>query len=209
VLLPLTHRTDIPACFGTRHRAALGFCERCDAWGIVVSEQRGEVALVHGTEWRHPATESELLEFLRMGHGSPVSNPKPFLHGLLLGNWRQKLAAAAITGLVWTLSLLFSGTAIRELTVPVEFTNLRAGLDVSRLSTRQLELRVRGPRWQVESLHVGEQSARFDLSDVTPGVLKLTRPSEVVNLPSGVEVERLRPEEITVTIVSTRSAVFK
>jgi len=209
VLLPLTHRNDIPACFGTRHRAALGICERCDAWVLVVSEQRGEVALVHGAEWRHPTTETELLELLKLGHGSPASNPKPFLHGLLLGNLHQKVAAAAITGMVWMLSLLFSGTAIRDLTVPVEFTNLRAGLDVSRPSTRQLEVRVRGPRWQVEALHVGEQSARFDLSDVSPGVQKLTRPSEVVNLPSGIAVERLRPEEITVTIVSTRSAAFK
>jgi len=68
---------------------------------------------------------------------------------------------------------------------------------------------VRGPRWQVESLHPGDQSARFDLSDARPGLLKLPRPSEVVNLPSGVVVERLRPEELTVTIVSTRAANIK
>lgn len=209
VLLPLTQRTDIPAYFGTRHRAALGICERCDAWVVVVSEERGEVSLVHGSRWRHPGSEAELLGLLKIGHGRPAVNSKPFLHGLLLGNLRQKLAAVSITGLVWLLSLLFSGTAIRDLTVPVEFTNLPAGLDVFKPSARQLEVRVRGPRWQVESLHAGEQSARFDLSGAKAGVLRLPRPSEVVNLPPGVEVDRLRPEDITVTIVPTPAATAK
>jgi diadenylate cyclase len=209
VLLPLTHREDIPACFGTRHRAALGICERCDAWVIVVSEQRGEVTLVHGNEWRHPRTEDELLDLLRTGHGSSAGSQKPILGGLLFGHFRQKLAAVAITALVWALSLLFSGTAIRDLAVPVEFTNLPPGLDVSRPSARQLEIRVRGPRWQVESLHAGEQSALFDLSNANQGELNLVHPSEVANLPAGVEVERLRPAEITVTIVPTRTAASK
>jgi diadenylate cyclase len=209
VLLPLTHRSDIPERFGTRHRAALGICERCDAWVVVVSEERGEVTLVHGLQWQHPATEEALLELLRVGHQSPASQTAPFLKGLLFGNLRHKLAAAAITSLVWTLSLLSSGTAIRDLTVPVEFTNLPSGLDVSRPSARQLEIRVRGPRWQIEALHANELSARFDLSSATPGVLKLEHPSEVVNLPPAVTVERLRPDEISLSVVPAPRASSK
>ncbi len=202
VVLPLTQRVDLPACFGTRHRAALGICEGCDAWVVAVSEERGQVTLVHGREWRNAATEQELLEFLRVGQQSRSAQPVPFLKGMLLGHLRQKLAAIAITGLVWTLSILSSGTAIRDLIVPVEFTNLPAGLDVSKPSARQLEVRIRGPRWQIESLHAGELSARFDLSAASPGVLRLAHPSEVVNLPPAVTVERLRPDEISLSIVS-------
>lgn len=209
VLLPLTQRTDIPSCFGTRHRAALGICEGCDAWVVVVSEERGQVTLVHGTQWWQPATEAELLEFLRLGHQSPGAEPTPLLRGLVFGNLRQKLAAAAITGLVWTLSLLSSGAAIRDLVVPVEFTNLPSGLDVSKPSVRQLEVRVRGPRWQVESLHAGELSARFDLGSAKPGPLTLAHPNEVVNLPPAVSVERLRPDEISLNIVSARRTGLK
>ena len=206
VLLPLTLSDDLPECFGTRHRAALGICERCDAWVVVVSEERGEVVLVHGRHWSHASEEAELIEMLKLGQRASMSERKPVLRGVLFGNLRQKLAALAIAGLVWTLSLLSSGTAIRDLTIPVEFTNLAAGLDVTRPSTRQIEVRVRGPRWQVESLHADQMSSRFDLSNVHTADQVLSHPSEVANLPPGVSVERVRPEVITVNIVSSRKA---
>lgn len=47
-ILPLTQRADLPSSYGTRHRAALGLAERCDAIVVVVSEGQGTVALVWG-----------------------------------------------------------------------------------------------------------------------------------------------------------------
>ncbi len=43
--LPLTDNTDIARWMGTRHRAALGVTEVSDAMALVVSEERGEIAL--------------------------------------------------------------------------------------------------------------------------------------------------------------------
>lgn len=200
VLLPLTNRTDVPACFGTRHRAALGLCERCDARVVVVSEERGQVTLVQGGEWRFVGAVPELVELLRAGDRGGEARTEPVWKSLLFGNPRRKLSAAAITAMVWSLSLVSSGTAIRDLVVPVEFTNPPAGLDVSQASATHFEMRVRGPRWEVESLRASEMSVRFDLSQARPGVVKLTHPSDVVNLPPAVSVERLRPDELTVHV---------
>ncbi|MGM9752617.1 MAG: diadenylate cyclase CdaA [Candidatus Cryptobacteroides sp.] len=44
--LPITERTDIPAYYGMRHKAAIGLSEKYDASLIVVSEQRGTVSFV-------------------------------------------------------------------------------------------------------------------------------------------------------------------
>ena len=44
--LPITSRTDIPAQYGMRHKAAVGISERCDAKVIVVSEQTGRISVV-------------------------------------------------------------------------------------------------------------------------------------------------------------------
>ena len=44
-LLPLSERTDLEPTFGTRHRAALGLAEQTDSVIIVVSEEKGTVAL--------------------------------------------------------------------------------------------------------------------------------------------------------------------
>ena len=44
--LPMTDRTDIPAHYGMRHRAAIGLSENSDADVLVVSEETGRVSFV-------------------------------------------------------------------------------------------------------------------------------------------------------------------
>jgi diadenylate cyclase len=43
--LPLTVNPKLDRDLGTRHRAAIGLTEECDAVAIIVSEERGEVSL--------------------------------------------------------------------------------------------------------------------------------------------------------------------
>lgn len=44
--LPITERSDIPARFGMRHKAAIGITEESDATVIVVSEETGGISFV-------------------------------------------------------------------------------------------------------------------------------------------------------------------
>lgn len=44
--LPITARTDIPASFGMRHKAAIGITEESDATVVVVSEETGRISYV-------------------------------------------------------------------------------------------------------------------------------------------------------------------
>ena len=48
--LPITERTDIPANFGMRHKAAIGITEETDADAIVVSEETGKISFIRGGE---------------------------------------------------------------------------------------------------------------------------------------------------------------
>lgn len=48
VFLPISLSKEISRRYGTRHRAAIGLTEATDAVCLVVSEERGTVALVHG-----------------------------------------------------------------------------------------------------------------------------------------------------------------
>lgn len=58
-----TQKKDVPQHYGSRHRAAIGISEQCDAYTIVVSEETGQIAVtIDGT-----ITGNVSLETLRMG----------------------------------------------------------------------------------------------------------------------------------------------
>ena len=46
--LPITERTDLPASYGMRHKAAIGITEDTDADAITVSEETGNISFIKG-----------------------------------------------------------------------------------------------------------------------------------------------------------------
>lgn len=64
--LPITERTDIPAHFGMRHKAAVGLSEQSDADVVVVSEQTGKISFVRAGVIT-PIESINALKLLLMG----------------------------------------------------------------------------------------------------------------------------------------------
>lgn len=63
-VLPLTKNEEIPSDLGTRHRAAIGMSEKCDAMIIVTSEETGVISIAFKGELIRNLTEAELREKL-------------------------------------------------------------------------------------------------------------------------------------------------
>ncbi|MBL4689504.1 MAG: DNA integrity scanning protein DisA nucleotide-binding domain protein [Nannocystaceae bacterium] len=70
VICPLTEQ-NIELKFGTRHRAAIGATEETDALAIVVSEERGEVRLVHRGKLSEPLRIADLEERITQWLATP------------------------------------------------------------------------------------------------------------------------------------------
>ncbi|MGQ0554049.1 MAG: diadenylate cyclase [Planctomycetota bacterium] len=66
-MLPLTERENLPIELGTRHRAALGVTEESDAVAVVVSEETGRIAVVHGGQL-HAVDDPTRLEDVLAGY---------------------------------------------------------------------------------------------------------------------------------------------
>jgi diadenylate cyclase len=62
--LPLTLSSNLSKSLGTRHRAAAGLTEECDAIVVVVSEETGEIAVVSGGVIEHNADAQALRKTL-------------------------------------------------------------------------------------------------------------------------------------------------
>jgi diadenylate cyclase len=66
---PLSHQAILDPHFGTRHRAAVGLTEECDAIVIVVSEETGGISIAESGQLETPLTPEQLrirlLDLLR------------------------------------------------------------------------------------------------------------------------------------------------
>ncbi|MEZ5990038.1 MAG: diadenylate cyclase CdaA [Planctomycetota bacterium] len=66
-VLPLSRNEEISKRLGTRHRAALGLAEECDALVIVVSEETGAISVATQGRLHYDLREDELRAFLGLG----------------------------------------------------------------------------------------------------------------------------------------------
>lgn len=74
--LPLTGKTNIPARYGMRHKAAIGITEECDAAVIVVSEETGGVSFVKDGQVHAVKDITRLRDFLAQSDGRKEQETK-------------------------------------------------------------------------------------------------------------------------------------
>ncbi|MCI6158942.1 MAG: diadenylate cyclase CdaA [Selenomonadaceae bacterium] len=84
-LLPLTENRSLSTELGTRHRAAIGLSEQCDALIVVVSEETGTISVAeNGHIMRHLDIET-LKAVLQPAFAPPQRGIRDFVR-----NWRLK-----------------------------------------------------------------------------------------------------------------------
>lgn len=64
VVLPVSESVSLPSKYGLRHRAGMGISEKTDALVIVISEQRGVISYIKGTEIQSIKDANQLKKVL-------------------------------------------------------------------------------------------------------------------------------------------------
>ncbi|MBW1980829.1 MAG: DNA integrity scanning protein DisA nucleotide-binding domain protein, partial [Deltaproteobacteria bacterium] len=195
--LPLTQREGLPSRFGTRHRAAIGLSELTDAVVLVVSEERGQVSVVHRGKvelTRDPLQLKEELDQLLLGiikEVVPRSRTKI---------WLTQTAGFVLTFfLVSTVWGIYSGKQLSSLitvTTPIDFRNLPENLELKKASTDKVEVQITGRRRLVSALKPNQVSAFVDLRNISNGVHTVVLDSDNIELPLGLRVVRVTPSRV-------------
>ena len=197
--LPLSSKEGLPEQWGTRHRAGLGLSERCDAWVIVASEERGSVCLMNGGQHRAIADHVQLGRLLRQATG-PSEGGGPGLADKLVSalrrRFRLKLGALAFVSIFW---LLLAGQQNFEvsLKVPLELKNQPANLELIEPVNPTVQITCRGLRKDASTLNPDNVRAQLDLTLAKWGrrTFRITR--DQIALPTDrISIVRIRPSVI-------------
>lgn len=85
-LLPLTEKPGLSKELGTRHRAAIGISEQCDALVLVVSEETGTISIAENGKLTRHLDGDSLAKMLRPAFSHPHKNSL----GDLFLKWRKQ-----------------------------------------------------------------------------------------------------------------------
>lgn len=116
-------------------------------------------------------------------------------------NLGLKFAALGLAGvMIWGTSFLASGTTIRTVNVPIEFSNVAPGMVVGSQSADALEIQVRGSPWIMDSVNLERLVGNFNLGGVQAGWHTLRLIPESLDLPPRIVVDRVTLETIRVQV---------
>jgi uncharacterized protein (TIGR00159 family) len=197
--LPLSSVNGLPKEWGTRHRAALGLSELCDAWVVVVSEERGQISLARGGQIIRAENPENLSQLLieaiaprKQAEMSWLGRFRSFLvHRLML-----KLGTLGLVSFLW---LLLAGQQDFEvsLRVPLETKNLPEEMEILEPMKPEVQINVRGLRKDASILTEKNVHAEIDLSSARFGnrTFRITR--DHIVLPNDrIYVVNIRPPQV-------------
>lgn len=200
VIVPLTERNDVPAGYGTRHRAAMGIAEKCDGTVVVVSEERGEVSVMTGHQTAIIGSEEELMRRLAGSQGSKRRLSFRLVARWFVNDWKLKATAVSASVLLLGGAALLFGNSERILLAPVEFDNLAHGLDVAVAEVPRIEVEVRGKSWLIDENELSQMAVRLDLRGRHAGIQRIAIDLRSLPMPPGVRIIRVVPETVLVRI---------
>ena len=146
--LPLSKDLAQTAHVGTRHSAALGLAELCDALCLVVSEERGTITIARNGRLRQLDSPQELPVAIHsfLSDKFPAQEPSHLRLHLVRENWLAKALSICLAISLWY--LFVPGSKIVEVSykVPVTVENLPANLQLEAIDPPVISATFSAPR---------------------------------------------------------------
>jgi diadenylate cyclase len=196
VHLPLSSNHALLGAGGTRHAAALGLAERCDATVIVVSEERGTVSIARNGTIRTLPRPEDLAGELRISvEEESDTSPEKRRDG-----WRDAAMAAGAALLLWM--VFVPGSAVTDTTLIVRpaVTNLPPDLELEAIEPDEVEIVVRGLRRDLLLAQRIGPSVTIDAYLARFGRRTFSLAEDDVRTSSGVSVIAIEPEKVKISL---------
>lgn len=130
------------------------------------------------------------------------------LRSAVLSNWPLKLLSLVPAIVLW---IMFVGPQSSELgiTVPIQYTNLPAGMEITGKWMDRIDLRVRGSEASLAGLKPESVRAVVDLSGVVTGLNFFRISSRNLQVPPGITISQIRPSNLFLNVEAPTVVKFK
>lgn len=194
--LPLSANHQALGPGGTRHAAALGLAERCDATVIAVSEERGTVSVARNGAIQVLPRPEDLIRALR----TVVEEEPVDVEEARRSTMRDAAIAVGAAFVLWMVFVPGSAVTETRLRASIEVTNLPPDLELETIEPSEVEIVVRGLRRDLLLAQRAEPAALIDAYLARLGRRTFTLTAGDVRTASGVSVISIEPEKVKLSL---------
>ncbi len=201
--LPLSKNLEKVGKGGTRHSAALGLAELCDALCIAVSEERGTISIARHGKLKVVSSIDELRSIITKFYDEvrPRLKAKPW-EEILKKNYREKIIGLVIACVIWFV-LVYGGRMVyKTFTVPVAYSSLSADLEVKQITPDKIYVTLEGQRKSFTFLNSNKIGVLVNPA-ASKGIQKIKIYQTNFEIPKEFNLEIFAPQEVEFNIGKT------
>jgi len=199
--LPLSSNFSEIGKRGTRHTAALGLSERCDALCIVVSEETGQISVCINGRLKTLADpldlEKELDKFIREKY---FPKKETVIVQVFSRNLPIKISSLGAAGLLWFFTTYQTDVVTKKYSIPVEFTSVPQNIQIETISPKEILLTVSG-RGEATYRGISQDSFEISLnaSQIQNGINSFNLTHQDIKEPINLNLVSYSPDQILLT----------
>jgi uncharacterized protein (TIGR00159 family) len=201
--LPLSRNLEHIGKGGTRHAAALGLSEVCDALVIVVSEERGTISLAENGKLHPMESIAALKNRLEAFYlGKDPADPYPGWGRDLRRNFPLTAAALGLAVLLW-FQVAYKVEPIQRTfeDVPIEFRN--AGKNAASPEPAKTRVTLIGKERAFNNFDPKNLKISIDLGGFKQGEYDIKLEEKFVKLPDGLSVRQFETPVVKVFLYAS------